>query len=95
MGGKLFHNGIILSKKPISQLQILNTPNAFSPSIIRYNSIFKPDAQPFVAEAIADLKEKDMDQFLYMVRCLHELRLEAKPRTQMARDFDMTENKRL
>ena len=36
-----------------------------------------------------------MDEFLYMVRCLHQLRLEAKEKTQSARDFDIVENARL
>eukprot|EP00392_Amoebophrya_sp_AT5.2_P015055 g15245.t1 len=48
-----------------------------------------------VADAIAEMDEKEKDKFLYMVRCLHQKRKEAKPRTTTEREYDLAENQRL
>lgn len=60
-----------------------------------YESIFCPGSHSFVEGALANLGEADVEKFLYMVRCLHQVRLESKPRTSTARDLDIVENQRL
>ncbi|CAD7933342.1 unnamed protein product [Amoebophrya sp. A25] len=60
-----------------------------------YASVFKPESHPMIADALDTMPAKQSHEFLEMVRCLHQLRKEAKPRTTTEREYDLEENKRL
>ncbi|CAD7936888.1 unnamed protein product [Amoebophrya sp. A120] len=70
-------------------------PNPLHKDEAMYASVFKPEVHGKVAEVLDEMPEDNMKDFLYMVRCLHQVRKETKPRTTTERFYDLEENQRL
>lgn len=60
-----------------------------------YESLFKGDKHPFIADYLQVASPRKRDEFCQMVRCLENLRLHKNPTTSHQRDFNLKEHSKL